>query len=93
MVQNDPAKKKLLGSKVEILSFLLGKSVQGLFVDPKTHEGVGMKARGWLQKNRNTKIGWIGCSQVFVNLNITNYNRKYRYFSILAGKIFSTLRR
>jgi hypothetical protein len=46
MVQNDPAKKKLLGSKVEILSFLLGKSVQGLFVDPKTHEGVGMKARG-----------------------------------------------
>ena len=51
MVQNDPAKKKLLGSKVEILSFLLGKSVQGLFVDPKTHEGVGMrmKARGWLQ--------------------------------------------
>jgi hypothetical protein len=51
MVQNDPAKKKLLGSKVEILSFLLGKSVQvqGIFVDPKTHEGVGMKAREWLQ--------------------------------------------
>ena len=44
-----PSQKKLLGSKVEILSFLLGKSVQGLFVDPKTHEGVGMKARGWLQ--------------------------------------------
>jgi hypothetical protein len=40
MVQNDPAKKKLLGFKVEILSFLLGKSVQGLFVDQKTHEGV-----------------------------------------------------
>ncbi len=51
MVQNDPAKKKLLdlGSKVEILSFLLGNSVQGLFVDPKTHEGVAMKAREWLQ--------------------------------------------
>ncbi len=45
MVQNDPAKKKLL----EILSFLLGNSVQGLFVDHKTHEGVGMKALGWLQ--------------------------------------------
>jgi hypothetical protein len=51
MVQNDPAKKKLLESKVEILSFLLGNSVQvqGLFVDQKTHDGVGMKARGWLQ--------------------------------------------
>ncbi len=40
MVQNEPAKKKLLGSKVEILAFQLGKSVQGLFVDLKTHEGV-----------------------------------------------------
>ncbi len=49
MVQNDLAKKKLLGSKVEILSFLLGNSVQGLFVDPKTHEGEGMKAREWMQ--------------------------------------------
>ncbi len=49
MVQNDPAKKKLLRSKVEILSFLLGNSVQGLFVDQITHEGVGMKAQGWLQ--------------------------------------------
>ena len=49
MVQNDPAKKKLLGSKVEFLSFLLGKSVYGVFVDVKRHEGVGMKARGWLQ--------------------------------------------
>ncbi len=28
---------------------LLGKSVQGLFVDLKTHERVGMKAREWLQ--------------------------------------------
>ena len=49
MVQNDPAKKKLLGSKVFFLPFLLGKSVYGVFVDVKTHEGVGMKARGWLQ--------------------------------------------
>ncbi len=48
-MQNDPGKKKLLGSKFDILSFLLGNSVQGLFVDPKTHEGVGMKAQGWLQ--------------------------------------------
>ena len=32
-----------------------------------------MKARRWLRSNRNTKIGRIGCSQVFVNLNITNY--------------------
>ena len=48
-MQNDTAKKKLLGSKFDILSFLLGNSVQGLFVDPKTHEGVAMKARGWFQ--------------------------------------------
>ena len=49
MVQNDPAKKKLLGSKVKYLSFLLGNSVQAIFGDLKRHEGVGMKARGWLQ--------------------------------------------
>ena len=46
MVQNDTAKKKLLGSKVWFLSFLLGKSVQGVFVDLKTHEGVGIEAQG-----------------------------------------------
>ena len=78
MVQNDPAKKKLLGSKVFFLSFLLGKSVQGVFVDLKSHEGVGMKARGWFQKNRNTKIGRIECSEVFVNLNITDSEGNYR---------------
>ena len=39
------------------------------FGDLKRHEGVGMKAQRWLQYNRNTKIGRIGCSQVFVNLN------------------------
>jgi hypothetical protein len=37
-----------------------------------------MKARGWLQYNRNTKIGRIACSKVFVNLNITNYKGIYR---------------
>ncbi len=46
MVQNDPAQKKLLGSKVEFLAFWLGKSVQVLFVDLKTHEGVGIEAQG-----------------------------------------------
>ena len=49
MMQNDTAKKKLLGSKLDFLSFLLGNSVQGLFVDPKTHEGEVLKAREWLQ--------------------------------------------
>ncbi len=49
MVQNDPAKTKLLGSKVEFLAFWLGKSAQVLFVDLKTHEGVGIEARGWSQ--------------------------------------------
>jgi hypothetical protein len=56
MVQNDPAKKKLLGSKVEILPFLLGNSVQGLFVDPKTIEGVGMKARGCVTTRVGTRV-------------------------------------
>jgi hypothetical protein len=49
MVRNDPAKKKLVGSTVLFLSFMLGKSVQGDFIDLKAHEGGGMKARGWLQ--------------------------------------------
>ncbi len=50
MVRNDPAKKKLLGSKVQYLSFLPGKSVEGIFVDLERHEGVGIKAQRWSDK-------------------------------------------
>ncbi len=32
-----------------IFRIFAGDSVHGQFVDVKTHEGVGMKARGWLQ--------------------------------------------
>ncbi len=72
------SQKKLLGPEVEILAFQLDKSLQGLFVDLQIQEGVGIKAWGWLQQNRNMKIGRIGCSQVLVNLDITNYNGNYR---------------
>ncbi len=78
MVQNEPAKKKVIRVQSCDFGILAGKSVQGLFVDLKKHEGVGMKARRWLQSNRNTKIGRIGCSQVFANVNITDYKGNYR---------------
>ena len=97
MVQNDPAKKKLWGSKVDEIEivFLLGIPVYIHFARIKRQEGVGVgiTARGWLQWNRNTKIGRIACSQVFVNLNITDYKGNYRSFYILAGKICITLSR
>jgi len=46
--------------------------VHGDFGGMKSQEGVGIKAREWLQQNCNTKIGRVACSQVFVNLNITD---------------------
>jgi hypothetical protein len=78
MVQNDPAKKKLWGSKVDEIVFLLGIPVYIHFARIKRQEGVGIKARGWLQWNCNTTIGRIACSQVFVNLNKTDYKGNYR---------------
>ena len=54
MVQNDPAKKKLWGSKVDMIVFLLGIPVYIHFARMKRHEGVGIKAREWLQTDRNT---------------------------------------
>ncbi len=53
--------------------------MHGDFGGIKSPEGVGIKARGCLQKNRNTEIGRIACSQVFVNLNITDYKGKGNY--------------
>ena len=44
--------------------------MHGDFGGMKSQEGVGIKAREWLQLNCNTKIGRIACCQVFVNLNI-----------------------
>ena len=52
--------------------------MHGDFGGMKSQEGVGIKARGWLQYNRNTKIGRMACSQVVVNLNITDYKGIYR---------------
>jgi hypothetical protein len=78
MVQNDPAKKKLLGSKVEFFAFLLGISVQGHFVDIKRREGVGIRARGGLQSICNTKIHKILYSQVYPDLNVMDIQEKYR---------------
>ncbi len=49
MVQNDPAKKKLWGSKVDEIVFLLGIPVYMDFARMKRQEGVETKARGWLQ--------------------------------------------
>ncbi len=51
MVENGPAKKKLWlwGSKVDEIVFLLGVPVYIHFARMKRQEGVGMKARGWLQ--------------------------------------------
>jgi hypothetical protein len=54
MVQNDPAKKKLWGPKVDEIVFLLGIPVYIHFARIKRQERVGIKARGWLQWNRNT---------------------------------------
>ncbi len=51
MVQNDPAKTKLWGSKVDEIVFLLGIPVYISmdFARMKRQEGVETKARGWLQ--------------------------------------------
>ena len=49
MVQNDPAKKRLWGSKVDEIVFLLGIPVYIDFARMKRQEEVGIKARGWLQ--------------------------------------------
>ena len=49
LVQNDPAKKKVIKVQSVVFVILLWKSVQGVFVDLKTHEGGGMKAQGWLE--------------------------------------------
>ncbi len=49
MVQNDPAKKKLWGSKVDEIVFLLGIPVFIHFARMKRQEGVRIKAQEWLQ--------------------------------------------
>ena len=59
MVQNDPAKKKLWGSKVDEIGFLLVFSVHGDFEEFSLQEGVGIKTREGFQSNRNTKIGKV----------------------------------
>ena len=49
MVQKYPAKKKLLGSKVDEIAFLLVITVHVYFVGMKRYEGVEIKARERLQ--------------------------------------------
>ncbi len=76
MVQNDPAKNKLLGSKVEFRAFLLGILVQGLFVvvDIKRPHGVENKAQRGLESIGNTIIRKILYFQVYPDINITDIN-------------------
>ena len=80
MVQNDPAKKKLLGSKVEFFAFafLLGISVQGHFRDIKRQDGVEIRKRGGLHSICNTKIRKILYSQVYPDPNVMDIQEKYR---------------
>ncbi len=77
MVQQNRAKKKLLGSKIEIFAFLLVISVHGDFEDIFLVEGVGVKAREGLQSTRNTKICRLRHSQVYPKLT-SYYNGFYR---------------
>ena len=49
MVQKYPAKKKLWGSKVDEIAFLLVITVHVYFEGKKRWEGVENKARGWLE--------------------------------------------
>ena len=78
MVQKYPAKKKLWGSKVDEIAFLLVITVHVYFEGMNRQEGVEIKAWEWLQQNRNTKIGRKACSEVFVNLYVTDYKEIYR---------------
>ena len=48
-MQQNPAEKKLWGSKVEIFAFCMGISVHGDFGGMNSQEVVGIKAREWLQ--------------------------------------------
>ena len=73
MAQQNRAKKKLLGSKIEIFAFLLVISVHGDFEDIFLVEGVGVKAREGLQSTRNTKICRLQHSQVYPELIITDF--------------------
>ena len=65
-------------------------SEHGHFVGMDRHEGVGIKARGGLESNRNTKIRRIAYCQVYSDLNITENYRKYQKLSHFAGKIPET---
>ena len=49
MVQKYPAKKKLWGSKVDEIAFLLVITVHVYFVGMNRYEGVEIKAWEWLQ--------------------------------------------
>ncbi len=86
MVQSDPAKKKLLGSKVEFFAFLLGISVRGHFVDIKRQEGVRIKAKGGLQSIGSTKMRKILYSQYYPDINTTDI-KDIPIFFFFAGEI------
>ena len=78
-MQNGLSNREIMHFICTFIAILLGISVHGQFLRMKRQEGVQIKAHGWLQSNRNTKIGKKASSPVYPDLYITT-------LALAAGK-------
>ncbi len=77
-MQNGLSNREIMNFICTFIAILLGISVHGHFLRMKRQEGVQIKAHGWLQSSRNTKIDKIASSQVYSDLYLTDYQGENR---------------
>ena len=91
-MQNGPTDREIMLFVYIYYAFLLGISVHGHFEVIFSQEWVGIKARKGLQWNHDTKIRRVPYSQVFPNLDITDftgyngYSENLPVFDIFDGE-------
>ena len=82
-MQNGPTDREIMHFMYIYYAFWLGISVHGDFEVIFSQEGVGIKAREGLQSTHDTKIRRVPYSQVFPNLDITDFTGYNGFFENL----------